>query len=205
MRTAGLITCLRNTAEVETTVKHPACTRQSLVRKLAIKPDSLHVLRLAGAGNSPAASMWPAATDADAIPPRNPCRSPAPARSKTRPANDTKRMIASRLDDRSRYVLGWSNADAKMRGLERRNSSSLEVATRPRSVATSHRHEDPAVARQAANGRLTALWPSLSAFGDFSEHRLVEVVARADCNSLTEERDTANWKRQLRHCCASSV
>ena len=133
---------------------HPA----SLVRKLAIKPDTPCYDWL----EQEIARRFDVACCADAAQFRRETRAMTRAGQIKAPGERHEKDDRHRLDDRSRYVLGWSN-HAKIAALSAQQQQ-LEVRL-GQIGGDIARHEDE---RRQLAARLTAL-ATLSAFGDFAE------------------------------------
>lgn len=102
--------------------KGPELHPLSLVRKLSIKPDSAHYEWLA----EELARRFDLACCEDPGQFRREPRAVTPAGQIKMPGERHEKDDRYRLDDRGRYVLGWSNA-AKIKALEK-NSRELEIA-----------------------------------------------------------------------------
>lgn len=138
---------------------------QSLVRKLAIKPDSPHVEWL----EQELRQRFDVACCDSAEQFRREARAITRAGQIKDPTGRHEKDDRSRIDDRRRYVLGWSNADKLRALLDQRERLEAHLATLARNIGEIQQ------SRQQLRGRLDALarleeftryadvdWPSLA-------------------------------------------
>ncbi|WP_200248756.1 ATP-binding protein [Thiococcus pfennigii] len=148
---------------------------QSLVRKLAIKPDSPHYEWL----DQELRSRFDVACCDSAEQFRREARAITRAGQIKDPTGRHEKDDRSRIDDRSRYVLGWSNAD-KLRALRDRLAS-LETDL----AATGRRMSEIQQARQQLQDRLEAL----ARLEDFTRYAEIDWQSLArEIAALAEER-----------------
>jgi uncharacterized protein YPO0396 len=120
---------------------------QSLVRKLVVKPDS----PLCDWVEQELRARFDVACCDSAEQFRREARAVTPAGQVKDPTGRHEKDDRSRIDDRGRYVLGWSNAD-KLRALrDQRERLEAQLATLGQRIAAAQR------ARQALQGRLETL------------------------------------------------
>lgn len=154
----------------------PELHRDSLVRKLAIKPDSAHYDWL----ERELAHRFDVACCATQEQFRRETRAITRAGQVKDPSGRHEKDDRHRIDDRSRYVLGWSN-DAKIAALENRRRQLEarlgEVGSRIGAIQSD---------RQQLAGRLDAL-TRLEEFSAFDELDWRSVAA--DIAQLKDERD----------------
>jgi len=120
---------------------------QSLVRKLAIKPDSPHVEWL----EQELRQRFDVACCDSAEQFRREARAITRAGQIKDPTGRHEKDDRSRIDDRRRYVLGWSNADKLRALLDQRERLEAHLATLARGIGEIQQ------SRQQLRGRLDAL------------------------------------------------
>ena len=141
----------------------PALHPQSLVRKLVIKPDSPHYEWL----EQELRQRFDVACCDTGEQFRREARAITRAGQIKDPSGRHEKDDRSRIDDRSRYVLGWSNAD-KLRALrDQRERLEAKLATLGQRIGEIQQ------ARKELRGRLDAL-SKLEEFTRFARHRLDE-------------------------------
>jgi uncharacterized protein YPO0396 len=148
---------------------------QSLVRKLAIKPDSPHYEWL----EQELRHRFDVACCDTAEQFRREARAITRAGQIKDPTGRHEKDDRSRIDDRSRYVLGWSNADKLRALLDRREVLEAQLATQGQRI-----HEI-----QQARGQLESRLEALLRLQEFAHHDDIDWQRCArDIAVLAEER-----------------